>query len=260
MSRTLRDVSVIVTTYNQPDWLEKVLWGYSIQTHRQFELLIADDGSREDTALRIDRLRGLTGMTIRHVWHEDRGFRKCEIVNRAILEASHDYLVFTDGDCVPGPRFLETHVRLAEDGVFLSGGYVRLPLAASQQLTQEDILRGRATDRAWLRRHGMPFSKSTCLLTRNRALGTLLDWITPTRPTFNGHNASVWKRDALRVNGLDERMQYGGLDREFGERLVNAGVRGKQIRHRAGCVHLDHPRPIRPTRIWNATWRFADGR
>lgn len=247
MSPTQFDVSVIVTTYNQPDWLEKVIWGYAVQTHQQFEIVIADDGSTVETALRIDRLRVLTGLTLRHVWHEDRGFRKCKIVNKAIVEAANDYLVFTDGDCVPRRDFLETHVRLAEKGAFLSGGYVRLPLQISQQLSCDDILQGRAGDLAWLREQGMPLNKSMCLLTRNRLLGAFLDRVTTTRPTFNGHNSSVWKCDALRVNGLDERMQYGGLDREFGERLVNAGIRGKQIRHRAGCVHLDHPRPYSTT-------------
>jgi hypothetical protein len=70
----------------------------------------------------------------------------------------------------------------------------------------------------------------------------LFDAITTTRPTFNGHNASAWKTHLFRINGFDERMGYGGLDRELGERLCNAGVRARQIRHRAVCVHLDHPR------------------
>jgi hypothetical protein len=70
----------------------------------------------------------------------------------------------------------------------------------------------------------------------------MCDAITTTRPTFNGHNASVWKASLYRVNGFDERMGYGGLDRELGERLCNAGVRPRQIRHRAVCVHLDHQR------------------
>jgi glycosyltransferase involved in cell wall biosynthesis len=243
MSPTQFDVSVIVTTYNQPEWLEKVIWGYSIQTHRRFEIVIADDGSTAETRSMIDRLRALTGLTLRHVWHEDQGFRKCKIVNKAIAEAAHDYLVFTDGDCVPCLDFLETHVRLAEKGAFLSGGYVRLPLSISQRLSCDDVRQGRAGDLRWLRQQGMPLTKSMCLLTRNKLLGMFLDSVTTTRPTFNGHNSSVWKCDAVRVNGLDERMQYGGLDREFGERLENSGIQGKQVRHRAGCIHLDHPRP-----------------
>lgn len=59
---------------------------------------------------------------------------------------------------------------------------------------------------------------------------------------MNGHNASGWKEDIVAVNGLDERMQYGGQDRELGERLENYGIRGKQIRYSAIVVHLDHAR------------------
>ena len=70
-------ISVIMTTYNSPVWLEKVLWGYSAQQHRDFEIVIGDDGSRDDTRQTIDRLRSETGLTIKHVWQEDDGFRKC---------------------------------------------------------------------------------------------------------------------------------------------------------------------------------------
>ena len=48
--------SVIFSTYNSPDWMEKVLWGFFAQTERDFEIIIADDGSREDTRERIERL------------------------------------------------------------------------------------------------------------------------------------------------------------------------------------------------------------
>jgi GT2 family glycosyltransferase len=49
----------------------------------------------------------------------------------------------------------------------------------------------------------------------------------------------------VRVNGFDERMAYWAQDREFGERLVHAGVRGVQIRYSAICVHLHHERPYK---------------
>jgi glycosyltransferase involved in cell wall biosynthesis len=237
------NVSVIVTTYNHPKWLEKVIWGFEVQTHTDFELVIADDGSGDETRWTIDRFRHQAPRpSIHHVWHEDRGFRKCEILNKAIAEASHDYLVFVDGDCVPRRDFLETHVAHARRGRFLSGGIVRLPLQVSRQLSKEVIQQGYATDAVWLRRHGVARSRKLWLLAPNRTLGTLLDAVTTTRPTFNGHNASAWKADVTRVNGFDQRMKYGGLDRELGERLVNAGIQGKQIRHRAVCVHLDHSR------------------
>ena len=106
------DVSVIVSTYNEPDWLEKAVWGWDAQSERGFELLVADDGSGPETAERIERLRAETGLTIRHVWQEDEGFRKSAILNRAIEAAEGDYLVFSDGDCIPRADFLATHTRL----------------------------------------------------------------------------------------------------------------------------------------------------
>ncbi len=91
-------VSVVFSTFNSPAWLQKVLWGYEFQTHRDFEVVVADDGSGPDTAEMLDRMRIETGLEIRHVWHEDMGFRKCRILNQAILQASNDYIVFSDGD------------------------------------------------------------------------------------------------------------------------------------------------------------------
>jgi glycosyltransferase involved in cell wall biosynthesis len=252
------EVSVIVTTYNLPRWLEKVIWGYAVQTHRWFELVIADDGSTEATTRTIAELRERTGLAIRHVWHEDRGFRKCEILNKAIITTSYDYLVFTDGDCIPRRDFLAQHVALARPGRFLSGGVVRLPLALSWRLNHEDIHSGRATDARWLRDQGMPWSKKLWLLARHPRMAALLDCATTTRATFNGHNASAWKDDILRVNGFNEQMHYGGLDRELGERLVNAGVRGLQVRHRAVCVHLEHPRVYASDSGWRQNRKIRE--
>jgi glycosyltransferase involved in cell wall biosynthesis len=252
------EVSVIVTTYNLPQWLEKVIWGFAVQTHRWFELVIADDGSTEATTRKIVELRQRTGLAIRHVWHEDRGFRKCEILNKAIIASAYDYLVFTDGDCIPRNDFLAQHVTLARPGCFLSGGVVRLPLSLSWQLSHEDIQSGRAMDARWLRDQGMPWSKKLWLLARDPRLAAWLDCVTTTRATFNGHNASAWKNDMLRVNGFNEQMHYGGLDRELGERLVNAGLRGRQVRHRAVCVHLEHPRVYASNTGWRRNQKIRE--
>ncbi len=235
-------VSVVLSTYESPAWLTKVIWGYAVQTHRQFELVIADDGSSESTAVCIEKLRQATQLQLHHVWQPKQGFGKCRILNRAIMAANAEYLVFSDGDCIPRGDFLAQHVQLAERDRFLSGGVVRLPHKLSQRISVDDIFSGRATSMAWLAAHGWRPSRKLFLLLGHGRRGALFDRLTPTRPTFNGHNASAWKNDLLYVNGFDERMGYGGLDRELGERLINAGVRPKQIRHRAICVHLDHPR------------------
>jgi glycosyltransferase involved in cell wall biosynthesis len=243
-------LSVVLSTYNAPAWLEKVIWGYSVQTHRDFELVIADDGSKLDTARLLAQLADETGLKIRHVWHEDNGFRKCEILNKAILAATSDYLVFSDGDCIPRADFLETHARFAAPGHYLSGGLVRLGLELSQQLERDDIVSQRMARVTWLVRQGQPLSKKLLMVIPGSRGGVVLDRITPTKPTWNGHNASGWKADLVRVNGFDERMGYGGEDCELGERLVNLGLRPKQIRHRAVCFHLDHARGYVDPEAW----------
>jgi len=235
-------ISVILSTYNQPQWLEKSIWGYAVQSHSDFELLVADDGSTDDTRKAIERLRRETALKIKHVWHEDRGFRKCSILNAAIVQSSSDYLVFSDGDCVPRWDFLAAHARHACPRCFLSGGYFKLPLELSGAVSIDDIVHRRVTSAAWLRGHGLPFSAKILKLSASRRLARWLDLFTTTKATWNGHNSSGWKADILRVNGFDERMEWGGEDRELGERLLNLGIRGKRIRYRAVCVHLEHAR------------------
>lgn len=235
-------LSVILSTYNQPEWLEKVLWGYAAQSHRDFEVVIADDGSTDDTRDVVERLRHETDLSIRYVWHEDNGFRKCTILNRAILESTAEYLVFSDGDCIPRADFLATHVRFARPGRFLSGGYFKLSPELSHRISRDDILASRATDLNWLRSQGLAWNLKALKLSARRQLAWLLDCTTTTKATWNGHNSSGWKADIVRVNGFDERMEWGGEDREMGERLMNIGIRGKRIRYRAVCVHLDHAR------------------
>lgn len=237
-------ISVVVTTYQQPDWLELVLWGYSAQTLPAHEVLVADDGSGPATATLLDRMSGVLP-SLRHVWHEDLGFRKTEILNKAIAASTGEYLLFTDGDCIPHRDLLAVHARYARPRHFLSGGYIKLPMQTSQAITPEDVTSGNATDYRWLRAHGLPLSRRVAAMRLGERVAGFLDRITPTRASFNGHNASVWRADAVAANGFDERMRYGGLDREFGERLENAGVRGLQIRHRSIVVHLDHPRGYR---------------
>lgn len=253
-------ISIVVTTYNQPDWLEKVLWGLGAQTDRDFELLVADDGSGSDTRALVDGAAAVVGAPVRHVWHEDRGFRKCAILNQAILASRGDYLVFLDGDCVPRHDFLAVHRRLATPGRFLSGGAFRLPREVSHRVTRQAVISGIAFRPAWLRQAGVRPSFRLARLGASPGLARLLDRVTPTGATFNGGNASAWRADVLAVNGFDERLGHGGLDREFGARLEHLGRPGRQVRHQAIVLHLDHDRgyrdPATVTRnraIWDET-------
>jgi glycosyltransferase involved in cell wall biosynthesis len=238
-------ISVVVSTYNQPAWLEKVLWGLAAQGDRDFEVLVADDGSGPETAAVVEALHPALGVTLRHVWRPHQGFGKCAILNQAIRVAAGEYLAFLDGDCIPRSDWLAVHRRLSAPGRFLSGGAFRLPGATSRAITRADVASGRAMTVGWLRTHGIPWSLRLVRLGAGPALAALLDRLTPTRPTFNGGNSSAWRADVVAVNGFDERMGHGGLDREFGARLANAGLRGRQVRHRAVVLHLDHPRDYR---------------
>jgi glycosyltransferase involved in cell wall biosynthesis len=236
-------VSVIITTYNQPEQLEKVMWGYAGQRGAQFELIIADDGSLPATTEVIDRVAAATGLDVLHLWHEDKGFRKTEILNRATAASRGDYLIFSDGDCIPRDDFVATHVRLSSPNSFLSGGYIKLSAAISHSLTIADVVSRRATDARTLLEKGWRPGRRALRLVRNQLVATLMDSITPTRRTWNGHNSSATRAAIIEANGFDMDMGYGGEDRALGERLMNAGINGKQIRHRAPCVHLFHDRP-----------------
>ncbi|WP_273204200.1 glycosyltransferase family 2 protein [Marinobacter subterrani] len=235
-------LSVIISTYNSPAWLEKVLWGYSVQTHKDFELIIADDGSTGETRQCIDRMREENGLPIKHVWQEDDGFRKCRILNLAVLESESEYLVFTDGDCIPRRDFLEVHASEAEPGHYLSGGYHKLPMDTSRAISRDDILTGRCFELPWLKAHGLKSTYKNSKLTANHWQARLFNTLTPTRCRFKGSNGSAWKKDILAVNGFDETMAYGGEDREFGVRLANLGVKPKHVRYNAIVIHLDHAR------------------
>ncbi len=235
-------VSVIVSTYNAEEWLEKVLIGYSVQTNKDFELIIADDGSKPSTKVLIDSYKANYPVAVRHLWQEDLGYRRQEILNIAIVEATNEYILMTDGDCIPRKDFVEVHAKFAEKGRFLSGGYCKLSLKLSQLISKDDIINGDCFDVNWLKnKDNLGFSQ-TLKLSANRVVASILDAITPTKPSFNNCNSSGFKQDMIDINGYDERMKYGGPDREFGERLENFGVKGKQVRHKAIVLHLDHAR------------------
>ncbi|QSS96845.1 glycosyltransferase family 2 protein [Psychroflexus sp. ALD_RP9] len=234
--------SVIISTYNSPLWLERVLVGYACQSIPDFEIVVADDGSTQETANLINRIRENYQLAINHVWHEDQGFQKTRILNKAVLASKSEYLIFTDGDCIPRHDFVETHLKYKEKAYFLSGGHFPLSMKLSHQIKIDDIKSGRCFNLNWLKANGLSSSFKNIKLTKSSTLAKLMNRITPTKPTWNGGNASAWKKDVLAVNGFDERMQYGGEDREFGERLINLGIQPKRVRYFAIIIHLEHER------------------
>ncbi len=243
-------LAVVITTYNSPLWLERVLWGYENQSDSDFEVVIADDGSGTETKDCIERFKQREKLNIRHVWHEDDGFRKTEILNKAITETPANYLIFTDGDCIPRADFIATHKMLAAPNTFLSGGYFKLTMPVSELITEQDVIQAAVFDKGWLMRQGQPKSHKMLKLTAQGWVTRALEALTPTKATWNGMNSSTWKKHIVAVNGFNEDMSYGGLDREMGERMMNAGIKPKQIRYSAICLHLDHKRGYATEETW----------
>ena len=232
--------AVIVTTYNRPDALAALLAGYQAQRDAQFELLIADDGSTDDTRRVIEGFKSRAPFPVTHVWHEDRGFRAAAIRNRALAATRADYIVFSDGDCVPVPRFVAQHLRLAERGWFVAGNRILLSEGFTRRVLRDELPIHEWTFGAWL---GAWFRRD---INRWLPLVTLPDGgfrkAAPQRwEGVKTCNLAAWRDDLLRVNGLDETYSGWGLeDSDLVIRLLHAGVKHKSARFAAPVFHLWH--------------------
>jgi glycosyltransferase involved in cell wall biosynthesis len=236
-------VSVIVSTYNSVTSLEKSLAGLVCQRASSFQTVIADDGSDGRTRALIERFAAETGLEAVHVWHEDRGFRKGRILNRAIQAASGDYLIFLDGDCIPRDDFVTAHLRLSRPGYFLAGGsHINIPESVQGAISVRDVTTQRVFEVRWLAARGVDVRRSGNRLARHPRLARLLDALTPRPGVFVGCNGSAWKADLLAVNGFDESFSYGSDDKELGVRLTNHGVRSRRHKYSLVCLHLAHGR------------------
>lgn len=251
------NTAVIVTTYNRHDALTAVLEGYCGQSDQAFDLIVADDGSREETADVVRQFARRASFSIMHVWQEDQGFRAAEIRNRAVASTSAEYVIFTDGDCVPSRHFVQAHKQLAEPGYFLGSNRVLLSPDLTACVVRERVPIHTWSEVEWAR----------CWVRRdvNRLLplvqlpdGPFRKW-SPNR--WNGIktcNLSVWRTDLVRVNGLDASYQGWGLeDSDLVIRLLHAGVKHKNARFAATVFHLWHPEqdrtqlPVNQERLQN---------
>jgi glycosyltransferase involved in cell wall biosynthesis len=227
-----KNISVVISTYNSVEWLKKVIWGYNTQTYRNFEMVIADDGSRQETFDLIEEMKKEVFYPIIHVWHEDNGFQKTQILNKAIVACTTDYIMMSDGDCIPRPDFVEQHIKFREEGFFLSGGYHKLPMELSKNITKEDIYSGNCFEVSWLMENGMESSFKNGIIESNGLLSSLLNKIGFSKPKFNFYNASAWKNDILAVDCFNQ-MQ------DFTNRLVTSGIKTKQIGYSAIALQLN---------------------
>ena len=233
--------AVIVTTYNRPDALAATLDGFLAQYDPDFELLIADDGSRIDTRALIEGYVARAPFRITHVWQEDRGFRAGAARNRALSQTDAEYVIFSDGDCVPPRFFLRRHVALAERGAFLAGNRILLSEAFTKHVLKERLPIHEWSPARWL--------AAWARRDVNRALPLFMlpdaGWRTNSPRRWEGVktcNFSAWRADLARANGFDERYAGWGLeDSDLVIRLTHAGVRHKSARFAAPVFHLWHP-------------------
>jgi glycosyltransferase involved in cell wall biosynthesis len=233
-------ISVIVTTYSREDALEAVLSALAAQVDRDFEVLIADDGSGAATAALIEGWKSRLGVPLTHVWQADRGFRAAEIRNRAILVSRGVYCVFLDGDCIPRMDFVAAHRRLAQQGWFVTGNRVLLSPELTATVLRERLRPASWGLAEWLRRRRAGGVNRLAAVMR-LPLGPLRRL----RPTqwlgARSCNLAVWRSDLDLVDGFDASFSgWGREDSDLLVRLVHAGVRRKDGRFATGVIHLWH--------------------
>lgn len=234
-------IALIVTTYNRPDALAAVLEGCLVQTDPDFELIIADDGSTQETARLIAAYKARAPFKISHVWQEDLGFRAAAIRNRALAATAADYIVFTDGDCVLPPDFVASHRNLAEPGWFLSGNRLMLTPAFTEQVLRDKLPIHLWQTRDWLQAWRRGQIERLLPLLRLPNLGWLRKQLPQRWQGAKTCNLSAWRKDLLRVNGLDENYTGWGLeDSDLVIRLLRAGIYSKSARFSVPVFHLWH--------------------
>lgn len=239
----MAEATVIASFYNKIDYLKLVLAGFEIQTTKNFELIIADDGSTEEVVKEIENISQNYSFRIKHIWQQDKGFRKNRILNQAIIAANTDYLIFIDADCIPHSLYVEEHIKNKTENTCLTGRRVNLSEKITKQLTEDKV------------RNGF-LEKNTLLLIKDGLIGESFDVEKGfyfknqfLRNYFNkksrgilGCNFSVHKEDIIRINGFDERYDAPsvGEDSDVQFRLELTGIKIKSLNNIAVQYHLYH--------------------
>ncbi len=236
-------VALVITTYNKPELLELVLETAIRQKVAPHEIIVADDGSKEETERVVRKAAKESTVTIKHVWQEDQGFRLNRSRNNAIAVAESEYITLIDGDCFVREWFIHDHLYFARPGRFVLGTRGQVNKKA-----QERILQTRNTKVNF-------FTRGTTrkfIVIRSLALAKLLSGhqdtpkikSDPLKWRFDGiigANLAFFRNDVVRVNGFNELWSYYGEDDlEFCARLERSGVRRFKVRHYAANFHFKH--------------------
>jgi glycosyltransferase involved in cell wall biosynthesis len=228
-------VSLIITTYNNPVALKKSTDSVLSQTRQPDEVLIADDGSGEETARLVESFSARASFPVLHVWQEDRGFRAARIRNGAIKRSSGEYIILLDGDCVMNRHFISDHLKLAEKGYFVQGKRVHVSRDGVKSFSYE--------------RADSLFSliQMACLRRISNVHHILrLPFLSPVKNRklkgIKSCNMSFFREDILAVNGFNEDfVGWGNEDSELALRFLKYGLMKKVHQFMAICFHLWHP-------------------
>lgn len=226
-------VALVINTYEQPAYLTRVLRAVAGQVSPPDEVVLADDGSGEETRRVFADWSGSQEIRCAHAWQEHAGFRRSRVLNLAIAQGTADYLVFLDGDTVPHPRFVADHREVAEQRFFVQG--------------HRALIEQRGAETFGLGEFG-PDRRAVLLGFQMRGLKHAFRWPAALRKIradlhgIRGCNLGIWRQDLVAVNGYNEAFEgWGREDSELAVRLMNHGVRRLDIRGRCLCYHLWHP-------------------
>lgn len=241
--------SVIVSVYNRFDYLELVLAGFERQSFKQFEVIIADDGSDNNFVKQLNNISNSFSFPVTHLWHEDKGFRKNKILNKSIISSKADYLIFIDGDCIPHSQFVKEHVTNKMKDVCLTGRRVNLSERITNRLSP-DLVRNGYLEKNTLKLifdglFGKSFYVEKGFYVKNNFLRNILN---KKMRGLLGCNFSIHKADILDINGFDERYEAPsiGEDSDIQFRLELIGKSIKSLNNIAVQYHLCHKLQERP--------------
>jgi glycosyltransferase involved in cell wall biosynthesis len=253
---TLPSISVIVTTYNWPQALARVLNGLCAQDYQQVEVIVADDGSKDDTADVVNSFRDKFSFPLIHCWQPDEGFQAAMCRNKAVSKAKNEYLIFLDGDCVPLPHFVGNHARLAERRWFVAGNRILLNESFTKEVLNKQLAIEQWKANRWL--IARLFAKCNRIPTRyDMPLGNLRKLSPQKWQGVKTCNLGVWRDDFIAVNGLDENYVGWGLeDSDLIVRLQRHGVKRKLGKFSVEVLHLWHPNNDR-TNLSNNEKQFS---
>lgn len=225
-------ISVIIAFYKNLPFLDLVLSGLQRQDYDDFEVIIAEDDDAAATRAYIAKRSVEVPYVLKHVFQEDKGFRKNRILNEAVMAAEGSFLVFLDQDCIPHRKCLREYASAAKEGIALFGRRVMM----NEKLTRKLVATG---DRRLLSfyshvKHGSARKEDGIYLPFFRKSSK--------RNGIMGCNWGLLKQHVVEINGYDEDYVTAGVgeDVDIEWRLIANGVRLQSMKHRAIVYHLHH--------------------